>query len=196
MKRVSVRFRGCVTIAAVFASLLLFTTTGASAQQTPPWPERWFSAGNDFGSLRVDYRLTDDCEIDPDFEVVEWSRFEVTREEILASLNQFLEGNTRSDPPLDVLYRVFDDVLDPNRDPNQAMTEAELAEVLAALEELGPWPQVRVAPVSSTTYRCTFDPSGALVRVEQSAPGEDEFTDFDGQLSELGPFNVRWYIEE
>lgn len=176
--------------------LSLCVACPATAQQAPPWPDRWLSEGLDFGRLKVEYRLTDECDIDLDFEITESPNLDVTRDEVFESLTGFLAAGTRDDPPRDVLYGVFDQVLDPERDPNQPMSQTELAAVLAELERLGPWPKVRMAPVGRYTYRCTLDTTGTLIRLERSVAGEDEFSDVVEQLSDQGPFYLTWSIEE
>lgn len=181
---------------AASTAAILFMASPAAAQQAPSWPEHWLAAGLEFGKLSVAYRLTDDCEIDPDFEITESPNLDVTREEILGSLTGFLAAGTRHDPPREVMFKVMREVLGPDRDPNQSLTQTEYETLVAEIEKLGPWPTVRLAPVSRDTYRCTFDTSGALIRVERSVSGESPFSDLAGNLSEEGPFFLSWYIEE
>ena len=182
-------------LAAVFLSALSAPST-AAAQQAPQWPDRWLGAGIDFGSLTVKYRLTDDCDIDPDFEITESPNLDVTREEILDSLTSFLAVGTRDDIPRDVVMAVVEDRFGPEGIPTRPMTKSEYDELMADLDELGPWPRLRIAPVSGNTYRCSFDLSGELTRVERSDAGRDLYSDFDESLSDQGPFTLRWVIEE
>ncbi len=168
----------------------------ASAQQAPPWPERWLAAGIEFGKLRVEYRLTDDCEIDPNFEITESPNLDVTTEEILGSLKGFLSSGTRDDIPREVVMSVLEGVFGQEGVPTRPMTVEEYERVTDNFEKLGPWPQIRIAPVSSNTFRCTFDVSGELVQVERSDAGKDVYREFDESLSEQGPFILSWYIEE
>ena len=53
------------------------------AQQSKSFPEAWLKAESEFGTSAIEYRLTNDCEIDPGFEIVEHPNVDVTREEIL-----------------------------------------------------------------------------------------------------------------
>ncbi len=189
--RLGVRLVSAAIIATLFSAASV-----ASTQQMPPWPERWLVAGVEFGNLRVAYRLTDDCDIDPDFEITDSPSLDVTRQEILGSLRGFLAAGTRDDPPREVVFRILDDTRAQERAADQPMSRIDYAALNAELEKLGPWPRVRMAPVGSHTYRCTFDSSGALIRLERSVTGEDQFSDFAGDLSEEGPFFLKWTIEE
>lgn len=176
--------------------LLAFCVPAAAQQQAPPWPDRWLAAGSDFGNLRVAYRLTDDCQIDPDFEIIESPNLDVTNEEILESLTGFLANGTRDDIPRDVLMAVMEGVFGQQDVPARPMTKGEYDQMVSEFERLGPWPQIRFAPVGTSTFRCSFDVAGGLVRVERSDAGKDLFTDVDRALSDQGPFFLRWYIEE
>ena len=180
------------------AVLLLFLSAPgpAEAQQIPHWPERWLAAGVDFGTLKVAYRLTDNCEIDPDFEITEVPNLDVTREEIFESLTGFLANNTRDDVPRHIVVRVLDEVFGEEGLGDRPMSKSEYDAVIAEFDRLGPWPQTRIAFVSSSTYRCSFDVSGELTGVEISDADKDLYRAFDERLSEQGPFFLSWYIEE
>ena len=180
----------------MLAFLLVSVPSTAAAQQAPPWPDRWLAAGIEFGHLKVEYRLTDDCKIDPDFEITESPNLDVTTEEILESLEGFLASGTRDDIPRDVLVEILEDVFGQGGVPTRPMTKDEYDLVTSKFESLGPWPQVRIAPVSRSTYRCSFDVAGELIRVERSDAGRDLYSDFDEDLSEQGPFILGWRIEE
>ena len=182
-------------IAAVILAAVCASST-AGAQQAPPWPARWLAAGVDFGSLKVEYRLTDDCQIDSEFEIAELPNLDVTRDEVLESLQRFLAGGTRDDIPPDVVVSVIEDEFGQEGIPSRPMTGDEYERVTAEFERLGPWPQIRIAPVGRSTYRCTFDLSGELVRLERSDAEKDLYTDFNERLSEQGPFSLQWVIEE
>ncbi|MDJ0909210.1 MAG: hypothetical protein QNI99_08440 [Woeseiaceae bacterium] len=142
------------------------------------------------------YRLTEDCEVDPDFEIIESPNLDVTREEILGSLNGFLANGTRDDIPRDVVMKVMESMFGEEGVPTRPMTKDEYDQMVAEFERLGPWPQIRIAPVCTSTFRCSFDASGSLVRVERSETGKDLFSDFDERLGDQGPFFLRWHIEE
>lgn len=189
--------KACASLlAAAFLLAVLSVPSAAAAQQAPPWPERWLAAGVDFGALTVEYRLTDDCGIDPNFEITETPNLDVTPEEILESLKGFLASGTRDDVPRAELISVLEDVFGHEGVPDRPMTRDEYDRLTSKFESLGPWPQIRIAPVSGSTYRCSFDVSGELTRVERSDPERDLYNDFDEPLSDQGPFILRWYIEE
>ena len=180
---------------ATVVALLVGFAGVASAHQAPPLPERWLAAGDDFGALRVAYRLTDDCDIDPDFEIVESPNLAVTHDEVRGLLTSFLGYDTRDDVPRDVVMRVMEDVFGEEAVPTRPMTQDEYDRVISEFERLGPWPQIRFVTVESSTFRCSLDVSGNLVRVERSDAGKDLFRDFDEDLSEQGPFFLRWDID-
>ena len=76
------------------------------------------------------------------------------------------------------------------------MTRDEYDRLTSEFESLGPWPQIRIAPIGASTYRCSFDVSGDLIRVERSDTGRDIYSDFDENLSDQGPFFLSWYMKE
>ncbi len=170
--------------------------TASNAQQSKMWPKAWLEAEGGFGSLVIEYRLTNECDIDPDFEIVEHPNIEVTREEILGSLASFLKRATREDISEKAFTSASLEVFGQEDIPDRTLEKSEYEALLASLKRLGPWPQVRTMPLGSDTFRCTFDATGLLTKEEKSAGDEEGYTELKEDLSKQGPFRIRWEVEE
>lgn len=166
------------------------------AQQSNTFPQAWLEAEGEFGALAIEYRLTNECDIDPGFAIVEHPDIDVTRQEILGSIAAFLKQASREDIPDEAYISASLDVFDQKTIPDRTLETSEYDALLAALERLGPWPETRSMPLGGNTYKCTFDEDGLLIKVEKLAGEKEGYTEFDGQLAEQGPFRLRWQVEE
>ena len=175
---------------------LLFLASASKAENSKLWPDRWLNTESEFGSLVIEYRLTNECEIDPEFRIVVHPQIEVTRDEIYGSMEVFLRRATRQDIPDEAMSSVSLEVFGQETIPDRVLEKSEYDALMTNLETLGPWPMVRTIPVGGSTYRCTFDSSGALTKAEQSKNEEDSYREVLGSLNEEGPFRFRWEIEE
>ena len=174
-------------------SLLLSASNGESRKL---WPDRWLEADVEFGSLVVEARFTNDCGIDPEFEIIEHPNIDVTRTEILDALQVFLNRDFREDIPKEVMSSVSMEVFGTKTLPDRTIRKFEYEALMEKLEDLGPWPTVRTVRLGSRTIRCVFDGSGVLVLAEKS---EDEGSTFDsvlGHLDQEDPFRFRWEVED
>lgn len=177
--------------------IVLLCLAGASnAEKSELWPDRWLKAESDFGSLVIEYRLTDDCEIDREFEIVVHPQIEVTRDEIYGSMEAFLRQGTQENIPDEAVSGASLEVFGQETLPDRVIEKPEYEALVTMLETLGPWPMVRTLPVGGKTFRCTYDSSGALIKTEQSEDKGESFRDVLGSLNEEGPFRFRWEIEE
>ena len=177
-------------------AVLICTASASETEKLGMWPKSWLESELEFGSLAVEYRLTDDCGINPDFEIVEYPNIEVTRDEILSSMGSFLKRATREDVPEKALAAASLEVFGQESIPDRVLEKNEYDALRNSLECLGPWPQVRTFPLGGKTLRCTFDPTGTLIKVEETSGDGVEYSDLAEGLSKQGPFRFRWEVED
>jgi len=169
----------------------------ASKTEKPAmWPKAWLESESEFGSLAIEYRLTDDCGINPNFEIVEYPNIEVTRDEIQSAMRWFLKRATQEDIPEEAWIVASLEVFGQETTPDRVLEKNEYDALRDSLERLGPWSQVRTLPLGGKTLRCTFDPTGTLIKVEKLSADKVEYSDFAEDLSAQGPYRLQWKIED
>lgn len=172
----------------------VFSTSDTEAQEL--WPDRWLAAGVDFGTLAVLFRFTDDCGIDPGFEIVERPNIQVSRTEIFDALQALLHRDSRKDFPQKALSSAFVEVFGTEKPPDRALEKSEYDAVMNKVETLGPWPTIRTIQLGNQTIRCTFDAGGALVEAEESKDGGRTFGSVLGSLDKQDPVLFRWEVDK
>lgn len=168
----------------------------STAQQSKSFPQEWLEAEGEFGSLAIEYRLTNECDIDPNFEIVEYPNISVTREEILGAIAAFMKQSTREDVPEKTVVSASLEVFGQETIPDRILEKSEYDALLAVIKRLGPWPAVRSLPIGGNTYKCTFGHDGNLKKVEKLASDGEGYTELEGELSEKGPWRLRWQVED
>ena len=176
---------------------LVILTCAACASDTENqglWPISLLESES--GSLAIEYRLTDECDIDSDFEIVEHPNVEVTRDEILGAVGALLRRATREDISEEAFATASLEVFGQESIPDRVLEKGEYEAMRDLLERLGPWPQVRTLPLGSRSLRCTFDPAGTLIKVEKKSDDETDYSELKESLNKQGPFRLRWKIED
>lgn len=177
------------------AALLCVVTTSSAGSPSVSWPEEWRGVEGGFGRLQIEYRLTNECGIDPDFNIAERPSIEVTRNQVFDVLKGLLMKTTVDVIPKDAYRSANLAVLGQEESPDRALEESEYKALLASLKASGPWPQVRTVPIYSEKYKCMFDKMGRLLAVEQLDADEKGYIILEGDLSQLGPFSLGWSEE-
>ncbi|MEM1260786.1 MAG: hypothetical protein AAGH76_00170 [Pseudomonadota bacterium] len=119
----------------------------------------------------------------------------MTRDQILKSLEFYLEQITRVGHSEEALVTASREVFDQDNVPNRILEKDEYYAYIDVLERLGPWPQFRTFPAGEKTVRCTIGENGRLIKAEEKMAETAEFRELATGLNEVGPFRFRWVTE-
>ncbi len=120
------------TLSSLFNVALICASTGSMAQQSKTFPEAWLKAEGEFGTLAIEYRLTNECDIDPSFKIVEHPNVDVTREEILGSIEAFLKQAVKEDIPETAFVSASLEVFGQETIPDRTLEKTEYDALRAA----------------------------------------------------------------
>ena len=169
---------------------------GGPAVKNDRWPDVWLAAGDHFGRLVADVRLTNQCELDPHAVIVESPGIEVTPAEILGAVSMQIRITEQNDVPEEVLVTVNQQVFGQEMAPDRVIEKREYNAYMAAIESLGPWPRQRTIVFGPTIFSCYLSVDGSLRRAERrSLTGHAGAVDIDSLNSE-GPFRFIWDGDE
>ena len=178
----------------VFSAALLCVAVYSNAQQSTISSQDWSDTDGEFGALAIEYRLTDSCDIDPTFEVLEYPKIELTNEQIFHELSVYLNQSTREQISDEAVAAASLQVFGQETIPDRTLEISEFDALVEAVDRFGPWPLVRTAPIGANTYKCTFDGDGLLAKVEKLVSVGEGYRELAGKLSEEGPFRIRWRV--
>ena len=178
----------------LLSTALLCVAVDANAQQSVIFAQDWGDIDGEFGALAIEYRLTDSCDIDPTFEVLEGPKIDLTNEQIFHELSAYLSQGTHEQISDEAVVAASLQVFGQETIPDRTLEIFEFDALVEAVDRFGPWPVVRTAPIGANTYRCTFDEYGILVKVEKLVGVEEGYSEIANKLSEEGPFRIRWRV--